>query len=114
MSFLFPVFFLCSLVAAGPLIIHLINRDRVRTIEFSDTRFLERSRITRTKKLELHDLLLLTLRVVALLLMVVVFARPFMDRPLINRAMTVIVIDRSLSMSVPEQMERARGLAEAG
>lgn len=112
MSFLFPVFVFGSLAAAGPLIIHLINRDRVRTIEFSDTRFVERSRITRTKKLELHDLLLLTLRVVALLLLVVVFARPFMDRPLINLAMTVIVIDRSLSMSVPEKMERARGLAE--
>lgn len=99
MSFLFPVFLLGGLAAAVPILLHFFARDRAPRLPFSDVRFLERASVRRTRRRRPRDLLLLALRVAALLLLAVAFARPFVDAAGGARRTTVVAVDRSLSLS---------------
>ena len=111
MSFLFPAFLLGALTAAIPIILHLRKRERAPRVAFSDVRLLQRAPVTEARQRRLRELLLLALRVTALVLLAVAFARPFVDRSGLGRALTVVAVDRSLSMSAPGQLARARVLA---
>ena len=111
MSFLFPAFLLGALTAAIPIILHLRKRERAPRVAFSDVRLLQRAPVTEARQRRLSELLLLALRVTALVLLAVAFARPFVDRSGLGRALTVVAVDRSLSMSAPGQLARARVLA---
>ena len=113
MSFLFPAFLLGAVTIAIPVVLHLMRRERAPVVPFSAVRFVRRSATLRTRRLRLRELLLLALRVTALLLLTVAFARPFVDDAAPARAVGVVAIDRSLSMSAPGQMEEARRLAAA-
>ena len=113
MSFLFPAFLLGALTIAIPVLLHLVRRERAPVVPFSAVRFVRRSATLRTRRLRLRELLLLVLRVTALLLLTLAFARPFVDRTMPERPITVIAIDRSLSMSAPGQMEEAHRLGAA-
>ena len=111
MSFLFPAFLLGAFTIAIPLVLHLMRRERAPLVPFSAVRFVRRSATLRTRRLRLRELLLLALRVTALLLLAVAFARPFVDEATPARPVTVVAVDRSLSMSAPGQMAQARALA---
>lgn len=115
MSFLFPLFLLGALSVAVPLVLHFAARERAPLLPFSDVRFLSRVLVPRDRRRRLRELLLLALRIAALLLLTLAFARPFFDTAAGAGPTTVIVVDRSLSMSAPGQMEtareRARGVA---
>ena len=113
MSFLFPAFLLGAVTIAIPVVLHLMRRQRAPVVPFSAVRFVRRSATLRTRRLRLRELLLLALRVTALLLLTVAFARPFVDDGAPARAVTVVAIDRSLSMSAPGQMEEAHRLGAA-
>jgi hypothetical protein len=104
MSFLAPMY-LAGLVAVSlPLIFHLIRRTPTGQVPFSSLMFLSPSPPRLTRKSRLDNLLLLLLRAVALLLLGMAFARPFL------RAMTqqnvadltgrkvALLIDTSASM----------------
>ncbi|MCA9174300.1 MAG: BatA domain-containing protein [Planctomycetales bacterium] len=90
--------------AAGPLIIHLLNRRRFRTVEWAAMEYLLQAMQRNRKILRLRDLLLLLLRTAAVLLIGLGLAQPFftMDRsakfdgrqPL----HAVLLVDNSLSM----------------
>lgn len=108
MSFLFPAFLFGGLAAAVPILLHFFARDRAPRLPFSDVRFLERAFVRRDRRRRLRELLLLMLRVAALLLLAVAFARPFLDASGRGRRITVLVVDRSLSLSAPGQMALAR------
>lgn len=108
MSFLFPAFLLGALAAAVPILLHFFARDRAPRLPFSDVRFLERAFVRHDRRRRLRELLLLALRVAALLLLAVAFARPFLDAAGRGRRITVLVVDRSLSLSAPGQMALAR------
>ena len=108
MSFLFPAFLFGGLAAAVPILLHFFARDRAPRLPFSDVRFLERAFVRRDRRRRLRELLLLALRVAALLLLAVAFARPFLDASGRGRRITVLVVDRSLSLSAPGQMALAR------
>lgn len=111
MSFLFPAFLLGGLAATVPILLHFFARDRAPRLPFSDVRFLERASVRRTRRRRPRDLLLLALRVAALLLLAVAFARPFVDAAGGTRRTTVVAVDRSLSLSAPGQMGMARARA---
>ena len=112
MSFLFPAFLLGTLAIAIPIILHLIKRDVAPRVAFSDIRFLRRAPVMQASHRRLRELLLLALRVAALLLLAVAFARPFFDTTgLLDRPITVVALDRSYSMSGPGVFERARRTA---
>ena len=108
MSFLFPAFLLGALAAAAPILLHFFARDRAPRLPFSDVRFLERAFVRHDRRRRLRELLLLALRVAALLLLAVAFARPFLDAAGGAQRVTVLVVDRSLSLSAPGQMALAR------
>ena len=113
MSFLFPAFLLGAITIAIPLLLHLVRRERGPVVPFSAVRFVRRAPAVRTRRPRLRELLLLVLRVTALLLLTLAFARPFVDDAVPERPVTVVAVDRSLSMSAPGQMEQARALAAA-
>ena len=108
MTFLFPAFLFGALAAAVPILLHFFARDRAPRLPFSDVRFLERAFVRHDRRRRLRELLLLALRVAALLLLAVAFARPFLDAAGRGRRITVLVVDRSLSLSAPGQMALAR------
>lgn len=108
--FLAPWFALAGLVvAAGPIVIHLLNRQRYRVVEWAAMDFL-RQAVRRSRRiLRLRDLLLLALRTLCVLLFALAMARPYFvassaqldpDQPV----HAVLVVDNSLSMAY-EQVE---------
>ncbi|MCY4025872.1 MAG: VWA domain-containing protein [Acidobacteria bacterium] len=113
MSFLFPAFLFGALTIAIPVLLHLVRRERGPVVPFSAVRFVRRSPAVRTRRPRPRELLLLLLRVTALLLLTLAFARPFVDDAVPERPITVVAIDRSLSMSAPGQMEEAHRLGAA-
>lgn len=102
MSFLYPVFLLALLALAIPVLIHLFNFKRYKTVYFSNVHLLKRIRQESRKKSQLRQLLILTARLLALASLVFAFSRPYIplnDRTT-NAARQVIAlyIDNSFSM----------------
>jgi len=68
---------LAGLAAAlAPLIIHLLSRQKVRTVEFSSLMFLRDLQKTKMRRLKLRQVLLLLIRTLIVILVVLAFARP--------------------------------------
>ena len=120
MAFLNP-FFLFGLLAAGiPLIIHLWNRRRVVTVDFSSLMFLMAAHRENARRFQLRQLLILILRMAIVALIALALARPFLTLglPIASvRAKTdiVIVLDNSYSMAYQDvdgiRFEKAKTLA---
>ena len=90
--------------AAGPVIIHLLNRRRHRTVQWAAMEFLQEAVRRSRRMLRLRDLLLLALRVAAVLLFGLALARPYwtsgagaldVTQPL----HAILLIDNSMSMA---------------
>jgi len=108
MTFATPLFLIAMLAALIPIMLHMINRQKAKTIPFSTLRFLRLS-VQRTRKRKyLHDVLLLLLRVAALLLIAIALAKPTISRlgNLLGRKATsavVLILDNSASMSTIDE-----------
>ena len=114
LSFLVPAFLVGALAAAVPVVLHLRRREQVPRIPFSDIRFLQDARAEQARRKRLREWLLLALRVAALLLLSVAFARPFLgDVAAPDRPATVVLVDTSFSTSARGQAEQVRGQALA-
>ena len=112
LSFLFPAFLIGGVAVAVPIVLHLLRRDHLPRVRFSDIRFLQSARVEQVRRRRLRELLLLALRVAALLLLAVAFARPFLrDAAAPDRPATVVLVDTSLSLSAPGQWARVRAQA---
>ncbi len=104
MAFLNP-FFLFGLLATGiPLVIHLWNRRRVVTIDFSSLIFITAAHRENARRFQLRQFLILLLRMAIIALIALALARPFLTLglPVASvRAKTdvVIVLDHSYSMA---------------
>nr|MBP6509743.1 BatA domain-containing protein [Candidatus Kapabacteria bacterium] len=100
MNFLNP-FALIGLAAASiPVLLHLLNLRRLRTVEFSSLRFLVELQQTRVRKLKLQQILLLILRTLLIVFAIIAIARPTIpgSLPLLSstsRSSVVILIDNS-------------------
>lgn len=104
MAFLNPLFLFGLLAAGIPLIIHLWNRRRVVTIDFSSLMFLMAAHRENARRFQLKHLLILLLRMAIIALIALALARPFLTLglPVASvRAKTdvVIVLDNSYSMA---------------
>lgn len=112
-AFLSPLFLLGSAAAAIPILLHLLKRHPEARVRFSAVKLLQQAPVEHTRRRRLRELLLLTLRVAALILLAVAFARPFLAGadPAGGAGVTVIALDTSLSMAAPGRFERARELA---
>ena len=120
MAFLNPLFLFGLLAAGIPLIIHLWNRRRVVTIDFSSLMFLMAAHRENARRFQLRHLLILLLRMAIIALIALALARPFLTLglPVASvRAKTdvVIVLDNSYSMAYQDvdgiRFEKAKALA---
>jgi hypothetical protein len=113
MNFLNSAFLAGLAAAVVPLLIHLLNRRKVKTVEFSSVMFLRDLRKSRMRRLELRRWLLLAVRTLLITSAVLAFARPALQgnsfAGLGGRARTsaVIALDQSASMA----METPNGTA---
>jgi hypothetical protein len=114
-NLLAPLFLVGAAAAAIPIVLHLLKREPEARIKFSAVRLLRRAPVEHTRRRHLRELLLLALRVTALLLLALAFARPFFGTGAASEStgMTIVALDTSLSLSAPEQWPRAKQLARA-
>ncbi|HYE87713.1 MAG TPA: BatA and WFA domain-containing protein [Vicinamibacterales bacterium] len=113
MSFLSPLFLIGALAAAIPILLHLFHRKTEVVIDFPAVSLLKRAPVQQHRRRRLRELFLLALRVVALILLALSFARPYFAGATAPESapLTVIAIDTSMSMSAPGQFDRARDAA---
>jgi hypothetical protein len=99
-SFANPWYLLLMPIAAGPLVLHLLSRRKMRRVEFSSLFFLRKLRERRFRWLKLRDVLLLILRTLFLVFLVLALAGPIWNArfPLGKvRADVVVILDDSYS-----------------
>jgi hypothetical protein len=112
-GFLAPLFLLGTLAAAVPIVLHLLKREPEARVRFAAVKLLRLAPIEQTSRRRLREWLLLALRVTAIVLLSVAFARPFLVREVgaERAAVLVVALDTSFSLSAPGRFERARDLA---
>ncbi|MCE9538584.1 MAG: BatA and WFA domain-containing protein [Bacteroidetes bacterium] len=102
MSFTYPAFLFALSAIAIPIIIHLFNFRKFKTVYFSNIRFLKEVKQETQAKSKLKHLLVLTARILAISFLVLAFAQPFI--PVENKKIVVgnkvvsIFVDNSFSM----------------
>lgn len=112
-SFLSPLFLIGALAAAVPVLLHLFHRKTDVVIDFPAVSMLTRAPVQNHRRRQLRELILLALRVTALVLLAVSFARPYVAgaaAPL-SAPVTVIALDTSMSLSAPGQFAKAQQAA---
>ncbi len=108
MTFLNPFALFGLLAAAIPILLHLLNLRKLRTIEFSTLTFLKELEKTKIRRLKLRQLLLLILRTLLVLLIVLAFSRPTLKGSVAGnlgshaKTTSVFIIDDSYSMTVSD------------
>ena len=114
MTFLSPLFLVGAAAAAIPIIIHLLKREPEPRVRFSAVKLLRHAPVEQTENRRLRELLLLALRIAALVLLALAFARPFFASGGVAGApgVTIVALDTSYSLSAPGRFERARSLAK--
>ena len=102
MNFLYPGFLFALLTIAIPIVIHLFNFRKFKKVYFSNVQFLKEAKEQNSSREKLKHLLVLLCRVLAIIFLVLAFARPFISsgdgfspsaRNVVN-----IYIDNSYSM----------------
>ena len=92
-----------AVAAAGPVVIHLLNRRRYRVVEWAAMDFLRQALQRNRKMLQLRDLLLLAIRTACVLLFGLALARPFWSSSAGETGTggpihAVLIVDNSMSM----------------
>ena len=126
MSFLFPLYFLGAAALAAPILLHLRKRPPKDQTIFSSLMFLDKTPEKLTRRSKLEKLFLLALRCLVLVLLALMFARPFLaDQPFaagVSQGRRVVVLlDKSASMQRADlwsqsvrKMEEELSTLEAG
>ena len=105
MTFLAPLLAGLAVLGSIPLIIWLLNRSRYKVVRWPALEFLLKTLQKSSRRLQLHELILLLLRTLAVVLMALALSRPsiasggFELLGLRGGVSAVIILDRSLSMA---------------
>ena len=103
MQFLFPTFLFALAVLSIPVVIHLFNFRRYKTVYFSNVKFLREVKEETTSRSKIKHLLVLASRLLALLFLVFAFAQPFIpskNNPVsTGKKYVSVYIDNSFSMN---------------
>jgi hypothetical protein len=119
MSFITPLFFAALGAIAIPILVHLIQRERNRVVQFPSLMFLQRIPYQSVRRRRIRHWLLLAMRVAAIALLVLAFARPFFQQGRLAAAAAagarevVILLDNSASMGYGDHWQRARDAAHS-
>src|SRR5688500_3955045 len=102
MAFIHFGFLFAGLAVALPIVIHLLFRQRTRDVPIGSIRFLQQVVKEHRRRRWVRQWLLLALRMLAVLLLAMLFARPYWDQSLQQafEREVVLLIDRSASMAV--------------
>src|SRR5882762_6850482 len=117
MAFLTPLFLVGLAALAIPVLIHMIQRERKRVVEFPSLMFLRRIPYQSVRRRRIRHWLLLMMRAPAILMIVAAFAGPFLRQAAPAAAIAggsreiVIVLDQSASMGFGDHWQRARDAA---
>ena len=110
LTFLNPLFLFGLAAGILPILIHRLTQRKAIPRKFSAVRLLLQSQRVTAKPQRLKHLLLLCLRILAVLGIVFMMARPVLTRPgiaaLRSEGAEVIILDNSLSMGFREQRGR--------
>ena len=114
LSFLSPLFLAGAAAAAVPIVLHLLKREPEARLKFAAVKLIKQAPVEYTDRRRLRELLLLALRVTALVLLALAFARPFLatGAAVVSTGVTVVALDTSYSLAAPGRFERARQLAK--
>jgi hypothetical protein len=114
LSFLSPLFLAGAAAAAVPIVLHLLKREPEARLKFAAVKLIKQAPVEYTDRRRLRELLLLALRVTALVLLALAFARPFLatGAAVESTGVTVIALDTSYSLAAPGRFERAKQLAK--
>src|SRR5437870_116865 len=114
LSFLAPMFLAGAAAAAVPIVLHLLKREPEARVKFAAVKLIKQAPVEYTDRRRLRELLLLALRVTALLLLALAFARPFVASGAAagTGGVTIVALDTSYSLAAPGRFERARQLAK--
>ena len=113
-SFLSPLFLAGAAAAAVPIVLHLLKREPEARVKFAAVKLIKQAPVEYTDRRRLRELLLLALRVTALVLLALAFARPFLatGAAVGSTGVTIVALDTSYSLAAPGRFERARQLAK--
>jgi Aerotolerance regulator N-terminal/von Willebrand factor type A domain len=117
MGFVAPLVLVGLGALALPVLIHLIQRERKRVVEFPSLMFLRRIPYQSVRRRRIRDWTLLLMRLAALTLIVMAFARPFFRRDTLAAAAqngareAVILVDTSYSMDYGDRWAKAKAAA---
>ncbi|HTX18529.1 MAG TPA: BatA domain-containing protein [Bacteroidota bacterium] len=105
MTFLNPFVLFGLAAAAIPLVLHLLNIRRLRTIEFSTLTFLKELQKSQMRRVKLRQWLLLILRTLIVIFVVMAFSRPALRGTFAGlgthaKTTAVIILDNTFSMSL--------------
>ena len=107
-----PLFLLAAFAAAIPVILHLLKREQEPRVKFAAVALLRHAPVDRSSTRRLRNIALLMLRVAALVLLAVAFARPFLkSSEAAASSSTIVALDTSYSLSAPGRFARAQELA---
>src|SRR5256714_6915073 len=104
MGFVAPLILGAHATLAIPVLIHLIQREKKRVVQFPSLMFLRRIPYQSVRRRRIRHWALLIMRLAALALIVAAFARPFFRRDTLAAATqsgareAVILLDTSYSM----------------
>jgi Mg-chelatase subunit ChlD len=118
MSFLAPLFFVGLAALAVPVLVHLIQRERKRVVEFPSLMFVQKIPYQSVRRRRIRHWFLLLMRAAAMALLIAAFARPFLEggaaasigASTVSREV-VILLDQSASMGYGDHWQRARDAA---
>jgi hypothetical protein len=114
-----PALLAAALAVAVPVWLHLTRRPPERRQPFPSLAFLDETPLQSTRRRALRHPLLLALRILAILLLVGAFARPYLSADMVGGAGPtggrdlVLLLDRSYSMGGGGRMEAARDAARS-
>jgi hypothetical protein len=108
MTFLNPFLLVGLAAAAIPIIIHLLNLRKLKTVEFSSLQFLKELQKTKMRRVKIRQIFLLILRTLLIILVVLAFARPALKGSVGSigthaKSTVVILLDDSPSMTVRDE-----------
>jgi len=108
-----------GLAVASPILIHLLNKRRFKIVQWAAMDFLFEADKKNRRRVQLENFILLMLRCLAMLLVALMFSRPFLPSSVTNvlqqaqKLERVILIDDSLSQRVLKDAEPAFNVAKA-
>jgi aerotolerance regulator-like protein len=114
-SFLYPLFLVAGLSLAIPVLIHLFNLRKYKTVLFPHTRFLKNIQLNSRKQSQVRYKWLLAMRLLFLAFLIFAFAQPFFNnsnKKADTNKLQVIYLDNSYSMSVKQGVRTVFDIAK--